>query len=388
MSFLKISKPLKLLYLTQLVRQFGVALLDFFGVMFVYEVSGERLSLTILVFLVLYGLYGLLVPLVARFYGKFTRRQMLVGSMVVLALSYMPFVLIPDKLWWVIVLHVFGQLLFRLFYWLPYQVTVSSFMKEGERGRVMGRLYVLSALVVGISPWLGGWLIDKFSFSHMFVVGILTLLISAWPLYYLPKFVNDRFVYNYRQTFKVLFHPKNRRLLLANAGSGADHVSRVVIWPLVIYFLLSGEYSTLGLLSTLAMILVVLLRLVTGHFLDAPKTKEKVIHITTKFQALAWIGRVFPTSPFQVFLADTFYRSVESANTLSYEKTIYDHTEASQDYADEYIVVRTVALGIGRVCLLLVALLLGLTYGLEWVFLFSALASLLMNRVQKEEFIK
>ena len=380
---LGLSSALRSIYGMQVLRQLGISLAEFFGVMFVYELTGS-LGITFAVYITLYAAYGVLIPWVARWYGHISRRLMMTIGIVALALSYLPFILLPNNLWLMLVLYLSLQVIFRLYYWLPYQVTVAQMMKPETRGRVMGILNTFSSVALGITPFIGGLLIERFSFAVMFWVGIGFILISIIPLAKLPHYKYDHFDYGYREVFRLLRQRFHRRLILSHAGAGMNNAAHVVLWPLFIFLLLDGQYQTIGLLSTLALLVVVALRLFAGKLLDNPKTRDVMIHWTSRAQSVTWILRVFPVTAVHVFLVDTAYRLVESMNGLSYDKVVYDHISQYHDRADEYVVIRALAINIGRVVMLTLGLVIAERFGVRFVFLFAALGTLLMNRVQKE----
>lgn len=380
---LGLSSALRGLYSVQVIRQLGISLADFFGVMFVYELTGS-LWVTFSVFIALYAAYGAFIPWVARLYGHMSRRVMMLVGIVALAVSYVPFIFLAEQPWLMLSLYAALQTVFRLYYWLPYQVTVAQMMKPETRGRVMGILNTFSSIALGIAPFLGGVIIDRFGFDVLFWVGVGIILVSALPLRRLPRYDHDHFEYGYRDVLRLLRQRVHRRLILAHAGAGMNHVARVVVWPLFIYLLFEGKFETIGLVSTLALLAVIILRLFTGRLLDNPKTKHVIIHWTARAQSLTWILRALPVTPLQVWLVDTGYRLVESMNNLSYDKVVYDHIAEYHDRADEYIVVRALVINIGRVLLLFVGMFLASFLDIRLVFVLAALGTLLMNRVQKE----
>ncbi len=380
---LGLSGPLRSIYGMQVLRQLGISLAEFFGVMFVYELTGS-LGVTFAVYITLYAAYGALIPWVAKLYGHISRRLMMTIGITALALSYVPFILFADRVWLMLFLYLSLQVVFFLYYWLPYQVTIAQMMKSETRGRVMGILNTFSSIALGVTPFLGGVLIEKFSFAVMFWVGVALILLSIIPLAKLPHYQHDHFDYGYRDAFRLFRLRIHRRLILAHAGAGFNHAARVVVWPIFIYLLFEGEFETIGLISTFSLFVVIILRLFTGKLLDAPKTKKLMVHWTSRAQALTWLFRAFPVTAIQVVVADTAYKLVESMNNLSYDKEVYDHIDQHHDRADEYIVIRAIAINMGRVILLLLGLLVAVTLGIRFVFVLAALGTLLMNRVQKE----
>lgn len=380
---LGLSSALRGLYSMQVLRQLGISLADFFGVMFVYQTT-DSLVVTFLVYIVLYAAYGLLIPWVASFYGHLSRRMMMGIGIVALAASYVPFIVISGQLWLMLCLYLSLQTVFRLYYWLPYQVTVAQMMKPETRGRVMGILNMFSSVALGIAPLVGGWLIETFGFSTMFWVGVGIVLLSLVPLRRLPEYTHDKFEYGYRDVFRLLRQRVHRRLLLSHAGAGVNNIAHVMLWPLFIYLLFEGQYQTIGLLSTLALLAVIVLRLFTGKLLDHPRTRDSMIHWTSRAQSFTWILRALPSTAIQVFAVDTAFRLVESMHGLSYDKTVYDHIAEYHDRADEYVVVRALVINLGRVVMLVLGLVVALVFGVRFVFILAALGTLLMNRVQKE----
>ena len=379
----RLPRQLRALYSTQVIRQLGVSLVDFFGVMFVYELS-QNLTVTISIYGVLFAGYMLILPAVAKLYGYLSRRRLMAWGLIFLALSYIPFILIPDQLWYTLALYIGLQILFRALFWLPFHVSIAQMVDGAARGRTMGVLNTFSSLVLGVAPLISGYLISQFGFSTMFAVGIFVILIAIIPLWQVPHYQGDHFEWPWRGAFGKLVQKQNRRLLLSHAAAGANQLTRIVFWPLFIFFVLDGQYETIGLLSTLALLAVLALRFVTGALLDNPRTKDIIIHWTARLQSLTWVLRSLPVTSIQVFLADTSYRLVESMNNLSYDKVVYDHIGDAGDHADEYTVIRATAINLGRILMLVGGLAITIWWDIRYTFLLAAVFTLLMNRVQRE----
>ena len=361
---LGINRLIKTLYTTHTLRVLGVSLVDFFGVLFIYDVTDQDLVATVGVFAILYFLYSLFIPRAAQWYGQsMSRKSMMMVGMLALTASYLPFIAIPNQVTLIIALHLVFQALFRLMYWLPYQVSIAQAMQNGKRGRALAVLEIFTSIALGLSPLVGGFLIDNYGFQAMFTVGVIVLSLAIIPLFFVPQFSGDRFEIPYRHSFRILFSKHRLRFLMAHSAAGANHIGRTVFWPLFIFLLLDGQYATIGIISSAAMLVVIVLRLLTGHLLDKPKHQHRVVQTVSKLQALTWWLRALPVNAWQVFAADTAFRLVQSGNDMTYNKLVYDHLDQEEDRADEYIVIRVIALNLGRFIMLGAGLVIALWLG-------------------------
>ncbi len=171
---------------------------------------------------------------------------------------------------------------------------------------------------------------------------------------------------------------KNRKLLLAYGGDGAEGMVGIVIWPIFIFQLLNGNYLAVGIISSLIIVASVALRLVVGALTDK-MSKRKLIKVGFILYAVGWIGKVFIQTAFQIFIVSSYHSFAAVVRRTPFTTLMYEQAADRGHYVDEYTVLREISLNIGRVLMLVSLFILFYFVGLTFAFILAAIASLLIN---------
>jgi len=196
------------------------------------------------------------------------------------------------------------------------------------------------------------------------------------------KDMYEQYSFGYWETFRKLFKKESRPLLIAYASSGMQEAIGVIIWPIFIFSILKGEYLSIGIITALTVAILIVVRFITGTLIDKWGEK-KVLRISTLFYTTGWILKVFINTGFHVFLTDTYHNFGRVANKMTFDVAFYDQAADQEHYIDEYTVLRTVALLLGRVVMLLIALPIIAYIGITATFIFAAVATLFMTTLTK-----
>ena len=167
-------------------------------------------------------------------------------------------------------------------------------------------------------------------------------------------------------------------MVLANIANGAENTVALVIWPIFIWQLLKGNFVAMGLLSSLIVFVGVILQLVAGKYTDI-FNKRKLLHWGSIFYALGWLAKVFVLTGFHIFLVGAYHQFARIFKDTPFDALNYEYLADKGHYVDEYTVLKEIAVQVGKVLILIFAIIIVLNFGLNWTFALAALATLFVN---------
>lgn len=385
-NHLHLHKDILYLYANRLLIQVASGILVVFTAIFFYEKFNESFTTVAILFALAYGIYALVVPLFAQFINYFSLKKLIIVSIL-----FLPLTLLSLTLWDInqalsLSLYMTLGLLYRMLYWTPYHIEFTKFTDRKVRGKQISFLVNISEVVLSLTPFIGGLIIAAYGFNVIFVLTAIFSLISIMPLFMISN-VYERYTFSYFQTFRELFQRKNRSLLFGFMGDGIQSSARIVIWPIFVFVLLNQEYVKVGLLTSAAVLIIILLRFFIGFLADR-WSRKRLLKFGSFLATTGWIIKVFVDSSFQIIAADTYHRMGQVVNRLSADIVSYDHAADNGHYIDEYTVMREVAINLGRALFLVVSIWVVAVFGISATFFIAAGATLLMTLLNKDTLIR
>ena len=274
----------------------------------------KSLELVLLYYLIGWGLYLFLVAPGAMLINKFGIKAVFTAALPVLALYYATLYFLPGDVLVFTVLSMLVLVLYRMLYWVPYHTEFASLSQRENRGKQLGLLDFFSSFLGIIIPLVSGFLIKEFGFQLVFVIVIILIFTAMIPLRFLPR-LKVRYSWSYKKTWQEFFSRKNRKMMLAYMGDGAEN----------------------------------------------------------------WVVKMFITTAFQIFLASTYHNFALILLRTPLDALMYEKAADSGHYVDEYSTLREMFLQLGRVIVIVAVLLLLRFLPLNLVFFLAAIASLLVN---------
>lgn len=380
---LHLSRNIRFLYLNRLLSQIGTGMLVIFTALFFYEKFNDSFTAVALIFAFAYGVFGLLTPVSAKLIERIGMKRMLITASLFFPLTTVSLVFWDYNPTLVLAAYLLFGALYRLLYWTPYHVDVAKFTEHNNRGKQLSLLSNLSEVALSFTPLVAGVIIALYGFEAVFIVVSVFTLISVIPLFYIEDVV-ERYSFGYIETFRQIFKKGNRPMLLAYIGDGVQSSIRIVVWPIFIFSLLDGRYIIIGLITTLTVLVLIVLRFLVGELADRWNRKV-LLTIGSVFATTGWLVKVFIETGFQVFVADTYHRLGRVVHRLSFDVAMYDQAADNGHYVDEYTVLKEVVLNVSRVLLLLISILVVALYGIPVMFFLAAGATLLMVALGGQE---
>lgn len=376
-----ISKELVMLYSSRTITRFALGILGVFLPIFFFIEFGYDIDVVIAIYLIIYGLHLLITPLSARLLsGIGTRRMMILGSMFSV-LSMCALYFFPHNPAYAAVSYAVFAAVYKALYWIPYHVDFSNSLDGARRGRQLAILENVASGVLIIVPTIGGIIIAVFGFSTIFIFAIVTMVLSIVPLWF-TRHAYERYSWSYIETFKHLFAWKNRTLFLAHSANGAQTIAIMLFWPIYVFLLLGERFTVLGIITSLTIVTVMMLRYFIGKLFDTWSPK-KVVVIGILMATTGWVTKVFVQTPFQILIADSYHNFGRTVHAVSFDAITYEQAADNGRYVDEYTVLQEMALAVGRIVMLLLMAILISLFDIRVAFIVSALAALGMIVINK-----
>lgn len=390
-----LSRDVKALFLHRLLLRISFGITSAFGIIFYYEYFNDSLMAPLLAYIGVYAIAAVFTPSCARLLSSLGVRGSLVvalpllfvgtGSLYALSTGYVP---IPPAL--AIGLSIVAAGFYKALYWVPYQVDMALSLSRYEMGRSVAFIANATELIISATPFIGGLLLVAYGYDALFFAGMFFIALSTLPLLPLSERY-ERYSWSYLGTLRRLFSRRYRGLVSAYFGDGVQSAALTVVWPLMVFLLLSHEYIVLGAVTTLTFIAVLVLRSLTGSLFDTWK-KEKVIFWGSLLSASGWFLKIFVGTPFQIITVDTYHNFGQVVNRTSMDAITYEQAADNGKYVDEFTALKEVALNIGRVCALVVVAVVAWWGSAPLAFFVAmsaaALATLLTARIAERVFVE
>lgn len=369
------------LYTGKMITEITYGISSIFLPIFLYKVYNFQLKYVVYFYVAGLLLYIFSVSLGARFLNKFGFRRALQISVIFGAAFHASFYFINEaNVKYFIILPIIIVTLFRLTYWLPYHVDFAKFTSRKNRGRQFGVLESTRLIISVISPLVFGFLINRFDFEIMFLFGIFIYLMSGIPYLSIPR-TGETFSWGYLETWKQFFAKENRGVVVAYMADGAENVIGTIIWPIFIWELLRGNVLQVGIISTLIVGISIFLQLLIGKYSDK-LDKKKMLKFGSIFYASGWVFKIFVATAFQIFITATYHNLSKIFMRTPFDVLTYEMAADEGHYVDEFTVIHEIAVGVGKVGMLFLALFVSMFASLQWTFVLGALAALLYNAIE------
>lgn len=376
----KVSHGFVALFTSKAITNIGSGFFGIFMPIFLFITFGQNIYYVVLYYLASQTLYGFFLAYGVQFLNRFGFRRSLQLSTFIGALYYFElYFLNENTAFYLVPALIVTIVLWRMLYWVPYHVDFAKFSDSKNRGKEVGVVESTLSVIGVVAPIFAGFVIARFGYSVLFVLGILIYLSSLIPFLTIPR-TKEYFKWTFWETWKNLFKKRNRNQVFAFMADGAETAVGIVIWPIFIYQLLNGDYLKIGAISTFVVAATVLLQLFMGKISDS-NSKDKILKYGSVFYSIGWLLKIFIATAFHIFLVDTFHKLTRSFLRIPFDAITYDIAADQGHYVDEFTVLHEIAISIGRVLMYLLVIALTFFVALNWVFILAALASIALNIV-------
>lgn len=263
-----------------------------------------------------------------------------------------------------------------LLYWIPFHTYFIRILRE-ESGSTIKfgtstavRLF-LASIASAAGPILGGVIINLYGFNLLFLISTILLILSAIPILF-GAHEHKHGKHNLTAIINKYLHAKNYRWnIIAHMAAGIDGNLYAIFAPFLLFIIADQNTSSVGLVISIAVFLASIFTLFAGKLIDKSNSRE-IQKISTFFNSLFYIPRVFVGTPGILYLVDVFDKINGSFLSVPLMSTAYDQAQ-TEDNESDYIIYREFFLHLGLVLgIILFASLLVIFQ--NWRLIFAVLA--------------
>jgi len=352
------------------IRGLAIGLVGIFLPIYVFLYFNRSVEMAAIFYLVQFLGAGLLAPIMAKLVSRGGIKRTLMWSNPILGI-YVLF-LILAKYWGItaIILAIAFKIIYLTSFWIAHDIYFSKFSENGKRGKEMGNVNIISLIVNSMAPFAGGFGIVWFGFAPVFVVSVILLTVSSFPLFYSPE-VREVFSLNWKGVYKKAFNRRNLRNTIIFMFRGMELGAGLLLLPIFVYIVIEN-LETIGWITSLSLFLLVGVSYYVGKENDHWGSK-KVMSITSILHGISWVGIVFIKTPLHYFFYRTLLGLAGLANGISYGSLLYKRAYETGSGVDEYVTMYTVAHSLGRAMFFLLVAI-GFYLGFQSFLFYFALA--------------
>jgi len=363
------------------IRYLALGMVGIYEPIFIYLYFNRSLPLTLLFWAGVYGLFGLLVVLG----GKTMARIGLKHAMLISHFFFFGYYLslffvyqIPYLILTAALFRAVGMILF----WPAFHTDFVRFSEKDHRAAQVGKLSGISFTANIISPAIGGLILTNFGYLVLFIVVLITLLTSAFPLF-LSKERHEIYTDSYKKAWQRI--KENKTISIGLASLGIEGANIMLLWPLFM-FIVGINFERMGIITTFGLGVAALFAIYMGK-LSQKKDKARLLNVGSFLLSLVWIIKYFVRDTFTAFLAHNFYRIAKTSAFIPFRTIIYDKASLKKSEADEFLIYREIVMNITKMWFLIILA------GILWAwpkpqigFIFASIASLGLVFVAKHKF--
>ena len=361
------------LLVNRMILKMAFGFVNVFVPVLLYQLFGIRiLGVYILISLIII----ICTPISARLLAQVGVRKLIAlsvpfAAMSVWALSFFDISPVAAAMLFAILFGIHHSL-----YWVPYHVNFAEALGKQNRGVTLGWYEDLLELVSIATPLIGAILIVVTGFNDTLLFVSLLCFTALLPVLFIHE-TYERFSWTYLETFRRLFHKKNRKLLIGYGADGAQLGVATVLWPIFLFEVLNEKYIAVGIVTTLSLISILLLNILLGRYIDKYGV-EKVMGVGVLLSMSGWLLKAFVGTPFEVYIVDTYHKFGDSVARLSRNVTGFSGAADSGHYIDEYTTIAEISYQTGKILMFFVCGVLLTYFTMRSVFICAALVTLFL----------
>jgi len=383
-----VSKGFIALHKNRTITFIATGLLGLYMPIFLFNLFGQDLRSVAWFYLVGYILFCLLLAITTKYLNTFGFRRSLQVATIFGALYFVFFYFTNETNYKIYIPLIITSLtLYRLLYWIPFNVDLAKFMGKKNRAREISVMAATKNAVAIFTPLLAGYIITKYSFNVLFIIAVILYILSVIPLLNIPR-TKERFTWSVGTTWKNFFSKKRRPEMFAFIADGGEGVIGGIIWPIFMFQILDGNYLELGIISSIIVAVTIILQLCVGNYADNKKTKkDKILKYGTIFYALGWMLKIFIGTAFQIFIIDAYHKLTRIFMRIPFDAMVYEKASDEGHLVDEFTVIKEMAVNIGRSLMLALIIIISYFTSIQTAFILGAIASLSLNTLRMKKTI-
>jgi len=292
-------------------------------------------------------------------------------------------VLVDRSIWWLLPAAVMTGLEIAL-YWIP---RLSMNVSDGHKSNIgweIGMRNLIDRGVAVLGPFAGGMIVSLWGFGVLFALGIVVLIMSTLPLFFMSKHEHKDGV---KLSAFLKFIKKDRISALSFVGHGMSDVTVGWVWPLFV-FVVVGGVRELGAVTSAVLVVSMLGVWVASRSFDRLRSlggeeDEKMYVSANILTAVMMFIRGFARNIWMVFGLDLVYQVVFPLMVIPLHGYVY--TLAEREGEVQVFSYREFLYSAGAVFASVLSIgLIGLAGGWQLVFMLGSLGLLVNIKMKKE----
>ena len=342
----KIKSELQEIYWNSVIENFAKSLIGIFIPIYLL-VLGFSLFTTI----VFVMFYYLVLVIFSPFSAKLTARvgykhqilyQIPIQVTFYLLLIFMQFY--PFPVWLLYFTAVIGGFSSCL-YWIPMNAEFTKNTEKLHEGEEIAEMVALPRLASIAAPTVAALVLTAMGFPILFTIVIALLMISVIPLFATRDY-KGMFTFSQERTLFL----KEKRSSFKTLLRGMLMVLEPIIWPLFI-FLTFQSLLEVGIAVSISAIGIAFFTIITGKMSDKGKRKS-LMKIGGLAYSLVWFSRIFASTPMEIYLLSFLGGMFAAVLEITVFSSFCDLARGKKVL--DWVVVREVWLGLGRLILFLI----------------------------------
>jgi len=354
------------------IRSLAMGMITVFEPVYLYIHFGYSIAYVLFFWAAVSGIFALIVVFGGRAMEKIgLKKTMLISNFFYFAfyicLFFAPvsFIFLPIA----IIARAIGASLF----WPAFHTDFIRFTEGEHRASGVSKMSIVSLCAGILSPIMGGFILAGLGYASLFVVVLITLFISSFPL-----FLSKERYEVYTDTYKGAWSRirKNKDISFALGSLSIEAGIDFIIWPIFI-FSIGVTYRQLGSISTIALILAAFFAWYIGK-LSTKGNKNILLNIGSILLAVANALQFFIKDAITTFFAQNFYRISKTTALIPFRTILYDKAASKKGQADEFIIYREIIMHLTRFFFFMIVgtIFLFFPIPIRYVFFIGAIASL------------
>lgn len=377
----KMSRGFVALFLNKAITDVAGGLFAIFLPIFLYELFNNSVAGVAGFYLATFIAHFLFIIIFSPHLNSFGFRKALRLSTFIAVLYYaFLFFLNKDNAYWILPLVVIFIGLWRFLYWTPFNIDLSKFTNKKDRGKSLGLMEAVMNFSKIITPIFAGFVVMRFDFNVLFIIGVLVFSLSALPLLIIPR-TKEKFSWSRVKIIRKTFAKENRAAAALFFADGAEFVVGSIVWPIFIFQLLKGNYLEVGAISTFVVAITMVMQLIAGKYSDKGTQKDRIMKYGGIFYALGWILKIFVVTALHVFVIDAFHKFTQVFYRVPIDTFVCEKGREQKHLVDEFSIFRQMTISVGKIFMGTTILIFSFLISLNWLFLFGALFSIFLSLV-------
>ncbi|MEX0888147.1 MAG: hypothetical protein WD940_01790 [Patescibacteria group bacterium] len=364
-------RPLNALYLTTSILSFGLSLVGIFVPIYLFQLTGNFYYLPAYYGVVsLAALLSLLIaPVFLPRWGA-ARTVLLANVFRILSLLFLLLAARNPVL--AFLSAAFEGLVIPTF-WVTYHSVFLASGKDGDFGRKIAWMGILISVVAALAPFFGGLVIATFGFPVLYGLGMLFILLSSIPIFWVGDHLGFRFV-KPKQILAETFSRPWRPVLTGFLGIRLEDMVAAIFFTLFLFEIVKS-FPNLGAVTSVFAVVKVILMVAGGRAVDTLGSR-RVFKVGALLLAPFWLVAGFLSNFMALTIVNAYRGALAPFYGIGAESLFY--SLARKDHFLS-ILKREVSIHITIILAVLLCALLWYFFPANWPILFlpAALGSLI-----------